>query len=577
MRLNRIFTLFFCFSLVNALNAQNRNAIHPEQTTICNPVNLSYRFCLDNPSRREAADPAMVTFKNEYYLFASKSGGYFHSTDLIHWDLITTNDLPLEDYAPAALVMNDTLYFMASKSNSPLTIYKTGEPKSGKWEIANPNFPIGMIDPDLFLDDDGRLYFYYGCSNINPLYAVELDTKTLQPLGKSVEVFNSDKKNFGWERPGDFNNKEVNPWIEGTWMTKFNGKYYLQYAGPGTEYKSYCDGLYESDKPLGPFKLASHNPMSSKPEGFIAGAGHSSTFQDVYGNYWHISTMTISQKHMFERRLGLFPTFFDKDGVMYVYTGFGDFPMKVPTKKIANPQELFPNWMLLSYNKPVEVSSELPNHPKNFAADEEIRTFWSATSGNKGEWIAMDLQKECTVNAVQINYAENETKILGRNPNIHYTYLLEYSTDNKTWMTLADKTQNKTDVPHDYIELNKPIKARYIKLTNYHVPDGTFALAGLRVFGKGMGNVPLDVENISIERSATDPCEVTLKWKPNQHAVGYNIRYGTQKDKLYHNYQVLGTNSVTIRSLNSAQKYYFTVDVFNENGITQGKNVIEVK
>ena len=65
--------------------------------------------------------------------------------------------------------------------------------------------------------------------------------------------------------------------------------------------------------------------------------------------------MTISQKHMFERRLGLFPTFFDKDGVMYTYTGFGDFPFKMPTKKISGPEELFPNWMLLSYNKPVEV------------------------------------------------------------------------------------------------------------------------------------------------------------------------------------------------------------------------------
>src|SRR5688572_20359967 len=85
------------------------------QTTICNPVNLSYRFCLDTPSRREAADPTMVVYK-EYYLFASKSGGYFHSKDLINWDLITTKDLPLEDYAPTAVVMNDAIYFMASGS-----------------------------------------------------------------------------------------------------------------------------------------------------------------------------------------------------------------------------------------------------------------------------------------------------------------------------------------------------------------------------------------------------------------------------------------------------------------------------
>jgi len=544
------------------------------QTTLCNPINLSYRFCLDAPSRREAADPTMVNFKGEYYLFASKSGGYFHSTDLINWDLITTNDLPLENYAPTVVEMKGELYFMASKNDPPLTIYKTANPKSGKWEVANAAFPIGMTDPDLFVDDDGHLYFYYGCSNVNPIYVVELDTKTLNPIGKPVAVINSDKKNNGWERSGNYNEVGNNPWIEGSWMTKHDGKYYLQYAGPGTEYKSYSDGVYVSEKPMGPFTLAAHNPFSYKPEGFIAGAGHSSTFQDKYGNYWHIATMTISQKHMFERRLGLFPTFFDKNGEMYAYTGFGDYPFKVPSKKISNPTELFPNWMLLSYNKPVEVSSELSNHPKNLATNEDIRSFWSAKTGDKGEWISMDLQKESTVNAVQINYAENETKIRGRQPGIYYQYLLEYSNDGKIWKTLADKTQNQTDVPHDYIELAKPVKARYIKLTNYKVPDGTFAIAGLRVFGSGNGKAPGEVKNLSLKRLETDRCVVDLSWTKIPGAIGYNIRYGTSKDKLYHNYQVLGTESLTIRSLNAFQKYYFTIDAFNESGITKGTDII---
>ncbi len=573
MKKFRLFLLLF--ALVSVCVAQNSSS--STSSTICNPINLSYRFCLDAPSRREAADPTMVTFKGEYYLFASKSGGYFHSTDLINWDLITTNDLPLEDYAPTVVEMKGELYFMASKNDPPLKIYKTADPKSGKWEVANAAFPIGMTDPDLFVDDDGRLYFYYGCSNVNPIYAVELDTKTLNPIGKPVAVISSDKKNYGWERSGDYNEVGNDPWIEGAWMTKHDGKFYLQYAGPGTEFKSYGDGGYVSDKPLGPFKLATHNPFSYKPEGFIAGAGHSSTFQDKYGNYWHIATMSISVKHMFERRLGLFPTFFDKDGEMVTYTGFGDFPFKMPTKKISGPEELFPNWMLLSYNKPVEVSSELSNHPKTYATDEEIRTFWSAKTGNKGEWISMDLQKECMVNAIQINYAENETKIRGRQLNIYYQYLLEYSTDGKIWKTLTDKTQNKTDVPHDYIELAKPIKARFIKLTNYHMADGTFALAGLRVFGNGGGKSPSEVKSLSLKRQENDRCIVNLSWPKIPGAIGYNIRYGTSKDKLYQNYQVLGTELVTIRSLNSQQKYYFTVDAFNENGITKGTSIIELK
>ncbi|HLP16971.1 MAG TPA: family 43 glycosylhydrolase, partial [Bacteroidota bacterium] len=270
-------TLVLCVGLFAQTHGQSAvtKKTSGHETTMCNPMNLSYRFCLDKPSRREAADPTMVVFKNEYYLFASKSGGYFHSKDLMHWDLITTADLPLEDYAPTAVVINDTVYFMASSDHPE--IYKTANPKSGKWQIANAAFPIGMIDPCLFLDDDGRLYFYYGCSNVNPIYGVELDTKTLNPIGTPKVLFNSHKDTFGWERSGDYNEMPENPWIEGSWMTKHHGKYYLQYAAPGTQFKSYCDGVYMSTSPLGDYTVAPENPCSSRPEGFIAGAGHSST------------------------------------------------------------------------------------------------------------------------------------------------------------------------------------------------------------------------------------------------------------------------------------------------------------
>src|SRR5260221_9695132 len=107
-----LFAIIIFIALGNHSIAQV--SIRSKPTTICNPVNLNYRFCLDTPSRREAADPTVINFKNEYYLFASKSGGYWHSTNLIQWDLITTKDLPLEDYAPTAVVIDDTVYFMAS-------------------------------------------------------------------------------------------------------------------------------------------------------------------------------------------------------------------------------------------------------------------------------------------------------------------------------------------------------------------------------------------------------------------------------------------------------------------------------
>lgn len=51
------------------------------------------------------------------------------------------------------------------------------------------------------------------------------------------------------------------PYIEGAFMTKHNGTYYLQYACPGTQYNTYADGVYTSKSPLGPFTLQASNPF----------------------------------------------------------------------------------------------------------------------------------------------------------------------------------------------------------------------------------------------------------------------------------------------------------------------------
>jgi hypothetical protein len=68
-----------------------------------------------------------------------------------------------------------------------------------------------------------------------------------------------------------------------------------------------------------------------------------------------------------------------------------------------------------------------------------------------------------------------------------------------------------------------------------------------------------------------------LNWTKSSGAIGYNIRFSTQKDKLYQNYQVFGIDTLTIRSLNNSQKYYFTIDAFNENGIAKGNKIMELE
>lgn len=109
------------------------------------------------------------------------------------------------------------------------------------------------------------------------------------------------------------------------------------------------------------------------------------------------------------------------------------------------------------------------------------------------------------------------------------------------------------------------------------MPGGFFAISDLRVFGSGNGPKPPQVAGFHAERDLSDRRVVKLKWDKVKEAVGYNIRYGIAKDKLYQDYIVYANNELTIRSLNFDSPYFFTVKVFNENGIGKSDKVIEIK
>jgi xylan 1,4-beta-xylosidase len=543
--------------------------------TYCNPLNVSYRFCADTPSRREAADPSVVWFKDRYYLFASKSGGYWHSKDLYDWIFIQTDQIPIEEYAPTAIVLNDTIYFLAS-SNEKSTIYKSADPLTGNWEIAVEQLQLPVWDPMFLLDDDMRLYLYWGCSNVNPIYGVEVDYKNnFAFIGQAQVLLHQNPDDNGWEVPGDYNTLiNQKPWIEGAWVNKINGKYYLQYSGPGTEFKSYSDAVYVSTNPLGPFSLQLHNPFAYKPEGFASGAGHGGSFTDRHGNYWHLGTMTISQKHIFERRLGLFPAFIDEDGTFYSITKFGDYPMTIPKSKVKSFDDVFAGWMLLSYNKKVQVSSALDSFPAVNMTDENIRTYWAANTGSAGEYAIMDLGQDYDIHAVQINFAEHNTTIMGRQKGIYHRYTVEYSSDNTNWKILVDKSENTTDQSHDYIQMEQKVNCRFVKITNIEVPGGNFALSGFRVFGKGFGNPPAIVGQFNAKRDSQDRRKVSLSWTKSSNATGYHVNFGVKKDRLYHHYIVYGDNQLTINSLNARNAYYFSIEAFNENGTGNASEAI---
>ena len=597
--------------------------------TYCNPLDLGYRYQHvkeRGPSRgfREGADPTLVLFKDKYYLFVSMSAGFWWSEDLVNWSFHADPDLLIYDYAPDARQIGDWLYFCASRRNVSCPILRTRDPLHEPFEEVNA--PFDFWDPDLFWDDDGRVYLYWGCTNTEPIYGVEMDPETMTPRGERKALIFEDVENLGYERPGDngvvdrehsvvyqmlkrsFNpatgKVEIppelekasgytseamtkmflaigKPYIEGAFMTKWNGLYYLQYATPGTQYNTYSDAVCVGDTPLGPFRRQGSNPFSSIPGGFVTGAGHGSTIFDKYGNLWHAATMRVSVNHDFERRVGLFPAGFDRDGVLFCNQNFADYPIHIPQGKF-DPWSVKPEWMLLSYNKPVTASSG--EHPER-AVNENIRDWWSTGNDDAGEWLTVDLEKESDIRAIQVNLADEalavdfppeaygddrHTRHIETKPRLT-SFTVHISSDGVTWRLLESVSRECSNA---YFEYPNGFSARYVRVTGGELPYGqTLRVSGLRVFGIGHGEKP---EKARAKAARIGDLDGAVSWEHIESAQGCNVRYGIAPDKLYLSFLVYGANEVKLSTLMKGQKYYVRVDSFNENGVTEG-DVIEME
>lgn len=555
--------------------------------TFCNPLDV----LIGEERSYRGGEPVVIVYNDDYYLFVSHRKGYWYSSDFRDWTYV---DAPGYPGGVVSVVEKDGILYGCSMNNK--NVYKTLDPKSGVWEKVAELDSDRYGDANLFVDEDGRVYLYYGWSQIMPFKVVELDPVTFKEIAGPEICFFGDYKNHGFEtrRNSDviysiFNGRrdyfeEEYPWIEGPWMTKHNGKYYLQYAAIGLELLSYSHGVYVADSPMGPFTYSEHNPLTYRTTGFQVGAGHGSTFHDKNGELWTICMIPASYGGAGRgSELAIYPTAVDEDGVMHSNYAFGDYPQYYPGMKKDVTKNNYTGWKLLSRNKKVTVSSTLAGYPAANGVDEDFLTCWSAETGNPGEFFQMDLGAVSSIYAIQTNFdhigAAPQPYAGGFGPAPHpdryQCYIIEVSADGQTWTKIVDKSDNKLDLHHDYVELQSPVDARYVKITNVFTHDeANFSIKDLRVFGNPDVAASVKVKDVKAVRNPEDRREATLLWTPVEGADGYIIRYGIEPDKLYNSHIVYDTNVFTVRSLNTAPEYYFSVESF-DSGLEYYKEISE--
>ena len=580
-----------------------------ERRTYANPIDIDYRYNFEQESRgvsyRTGADPAVVRHGDAYYLFQTLADGYWRSTDLVDWTFISPSRWPFDSMvAPAVISDGDRLLVMRSLF-TPGAVLVSRDPAKGRfdfltrmlpelpnavapgrdvglkgWRNGDPQpdkIPPGPWDPAFFKDDDGRWYLYWGSSDTFPLYGIELDmAKGMRYRGTPRALLALDPDQHGWERFGQdhrgafyADGKPVGNFMEGAWMTKVGGRYYLQYGAPGTEHNAYATGTYVGDSPLGPFTYAPYNPVGYKPGGFVQGAGHGSTFQDVHGNWWNTGTPWLGRNWTFERRIAMFPAAFSGDGQMSVSTRFGDFPHYVPDGPNADPEALFTGWMLLSYRKRASASSTRDGFDAGNVTDENPRTLWVAGTAAAGQTLTVDLGALKTVRAVQVNFGDYDSGRFGDADDIYTEFVLEHSLDGRRWQPLASTPAPRRDRPNAYLALPAPVRTRHVRYVHGHVGAAHLAISDLRVFGNADGPAPKAPRYVSARRDA-DPRNAFVRWQPVKGAMGYNVRWGIAPDRLNSTYQVFADQPVQLelRALSRGVGYHVAVEAFDENGVS---------
>ena len=441
--------------------AGSSSASIPARSTYCNPLDLDYRFALDTPSRRDAADPVIVLFGDEYYLFASNSGGYWHSRDMREWALVTPAGLPPDDDVPAVLVRDGRIYYTTSES---MGLYTSDAPAAGQWrKVADL---ASYADPALFADEDGRVYLYYRSTAADAISVVELDPHdAFKVIGAPRDIV----PGGGVARP---------------WMTKHDGWYHLELSANGATARGARQRAYVSRAPAGSFAELPGAPVASERDDLRAAGGRASTFRDRGRHLWRATTMSLSAGRIPERRLGILPAGFDSSGALRVDESHEDYPRLLPDVAERPLDHDVTGWTLLSTRKIATASSSLTEHPPALAFDEDASSRWSAASGGVGEWLRVDLGSIVRITALQINFAEQATRTLGRDDDSYQQYIVESSIDGSRWTTRLDESTARHDTPHHYVQLDTARNARYVRITNVHAAaGGTFALRGLRIFG----------------------------------------------------------------------------------------------
>jgi len=268
-------------------------------------------------------------------------------------------------------------------------------------------------------------------------------------------------------------------------MLKHGGRYYLTYATPGTQWRTYCMAAYVAESPLGPFRPQPRNPILFDNHGLVAGPGQGCIVRGPGETLWAFYTCLVRNRHIFERRIGMDPAGFDADGNLVVPGGASEIPGWAPGTRprpeTGNDAGLLP----VTIDKPFRASSETDGRDAAYALDNSMRTWWLPAEDDPCPWLEVDLHAAFVVSAARIIWQDEGLDYAAGILPGPFRYRLEARLgDGTPWTTACDRSDSREDLLIDYRTFPE-VRADAVRITVVGWPPGIRpAMVGLTVFGR---------------------------------------------------------------------------------------------
>ena len=426
---------------------------------------------LPHPDYRSISDPSVMLHDGRWYLYPSY-GMTWVSEDFVHWDYVPCN-IPCEPGYSPTVVPSAGRFWMTRHSDGLYVADSPTGPFASVGDFILPDgAPLRPVDPAFFLDDDGSLYLYWFGMEGNPLVGgrsftlgARLDAENPQRVLTKPVLLNAFDPSHEWERFGPYGQDDRWGYIEGQWMLKHNGRYYLVYASSGTEFPSYAMGAYYSDEgPLSGFVYQRRNPIVSSRAGLVRGGGHGSIVHAPDGSLWAFYTIPMPCAHLYERRIGMDRVEVDENGELYC-PGVTETPQFGPCQPRKGDTGLRPLTFFLRFSH--RASSQTEGHEAFYALDDSLITYWLPAADDARPTLEIDLGTAYRVSASRIVWRDVGLDYAAGVTPGPFRYRIDVAADSPDdeagWTTAFDASGNAEDLAVDYRRFPS-VTGRYVRL-----------------------------------------------------------------------------------------------------------------